>query len=534
MSDALVAAFELLQSEKGISPEVIQEALESALVSAYKKEYGTSQNVEVTFNKKDGSIAVYQIKDVVEEVENESTEISLADAQETNFAYEIGDKMKFEVTPKDFGRLAASTAKQVVTQRLREAERSVIYDEYIQYEDDLMTGIVERQDDNFVFINLGKVEAVMSKRNQIEGEVYKAHDRIKVYVSNVEDATKGPQVFVSRTHPNLIKRLFEQEVPEIYEGIVEIKSIAREAGDRSKIAVYSYDENVDAVGTCVGPKGTRVQSIVNELNGENMDIVEWDEDPIVFIKNALNPADVIDVYIDEENNECTAVVPDMQLSLAIGRRGQNVRLAARLTGYKIDIKAEDEFDPAEFAKEEAEKDIAEDEEVSGISSDVAAEPVIDESDEFFDSIEEMSDEADPDAYEDTENFFSIFDDQADPDVPTEREGLETDEDTPREAEEVTEELADENLDPVVETDLEPAEDPKEAEEYVEDTEPGLVPSEDIEVESIDDEEVDEDLIGDFESEVDESYEPDTEITREVSEELEEVDEELKEQDKDEE
>ena len=327
MSDALIAAFELLQSEKGISPEVIQEALESALVSAYKKEYGTSQNVEIKFDTKTGRIIVYQIKDVVEEVENEYTEIALSEAKEINFAYEVGDKIRFEVTPKNFGRLAASTAKQVITQRLREAERSVIYKEYIQYEDDLMTGIVERQDDNFVFINLGKVEAAMSTRNQIEGEVYKAHDRIKVYVSNVEDATKGPQVFVSRTHPNLIKRLFEQEVPEIYDGVVEIKSIAREAGDRSKLAVYSHDENIDAVGTCVGPKGTRVQSIVNELNGENMDIVEWDEDPVEFIKNALNPADVVEVYLDEENHECIAVVPDMQLSLAIGRRGQNVRLA---------------------------------------------------------------------------------------------------------------------------------------------------------------------------------------------------------------
>ena len=223
MSDALIAAFELLQSEKGISPEVIQEALESALVSAYKKEYGTSQNVEIKFDTKTGRIIVYQIKDVVEEVENEYTEIALSEAKEINFAYEVGDKIRFEVTPKNFGRLAASTAKQVITQRLREAERSVIYKEYIQYEDDLMTGIVERQDDNFVFINLGKVEAAMSTRNQIEGEVYKAHDRIKVYVSNVEDATKGPQVFVSRTHPNLIKRLFEQEVPEIYDGVVEIK-----------------------------------------------------------------------------------------------------------------------------------------------------------------------------------------------------------------------------------------------------------------------------------------------------------------------
>ena len=514
MSDALVAAFELLQSEKGISPEVIQEALESALVSAYKKEYGTSQNVEVEFSTEDGSIAVYQIKDVVEEVENESTEISLADAKDTNFAYEVGDKMKFEVTPKDFGRLAASTAKQVVTQRLREAERSVIYKEYIQYEDDLMTGIVERQDDNFVFINLGKVEAVMSTRNQIDGEVYQAHDRIKVYVSNVEDATKGPQVFVSRTHPNLIKRLFEQEVPEIFEGTVEIKSIAREAGDRSKLAVYSHDDNVDAVGTCVGPKGTRVQSIVNELNGENMDIVEWDEDPVELIRNALNPADVVEVHLDEENHECIAVVPDMQLSLAIGRRGQNVRLAARLTGYKIDIKSESDFDPAELAKEEAIEDMEEDEAIIGISSNVSAESVQDESDEFFDSIEEMSDEEDPDAFEDTEEFFGIFEDQSDSDVPMDTNALEADQDTPQEDEEVTEQLENQNLEETQDPDLEPEDTAEFDKTYETDTEPDL--------ETIEDSDLEEDLAAEPES--------DTEISREVSEELDEVDAELEEQD----
>lgn len=416
MSDALVSAIELLKSEKGISPEVIQEALESALVSAYKKEYGTSQNVEVKFDTKSGKITVYQIKDIVEEVTNENLEIAIDEAKEINFAYEIGDKIRFEVTPKDFGRMAASTAKQVITQRLREAERSVIYNEYIQYENDLMTGIVERQDENFVFINLGKVEAVMSTRNQIEGEVYKAHDRIKVFIHSVQDTTKGPQVFVSRTHPDLIKRLFEQEVPEIYEGTVEIKSIAREAGDRSKIAVYSHDENVDAVGTCVGPKGARVQSVVNELNGENMDIVEWDEDPVVLIKNALNPADVIDVYVSEEERECVAVVPDMQLSLAIGRRGQNVRLAARLTGYKIDIKSESEFDPADIAHLQAQKDIEADDEEKAVSTDFIDEPLQDESEEFFDSIEELSEETDADALEDVDDFFNMFDERQDEDA----------------------------------------------------------------------------------------------------------------------
>ncbi len=521
MSDALIAAFELLQSEKGISPEVIQEALESALVSAYKKEYGTSQNVEVKFDTKNGSITVYQIKDVVEEVENEHTEISLSEAKEINFAYELGDKIRFEVTPKDFGRLAASTAKQVVTQRLREAERSVIYKEYIQYEDDLMTGIVERQDENFVFINLGKVEAAMSTRNQIEGEVYKAHDRIKVYVSNVEDATKGPQVFVSRTHPNLIKRLFEQEVPEIYDGVVEIKSIAREAGDRSKLAVYSHDENIDAVGTCVGPKGTRVQSIVNELNGENMDIVEWDEDPVEFIKNALNPADVLDVYLDEENHECVAVVPEMQLSLAIGRRGQNVRLAARLTGYKIDIKSEDEFDPEEYAELIAKDDIQEDDEFTLVDPDVSNEPVIDDSEEFFDSLEEKAEEVDPessDAVEDDmDGFFEYFDDQDGEDVPLNTKGLETDEDSPREAADVLDELEDERLGEEIVSDLD--QDTEEAPSVDEVYEQDATLGENLETEGMDLPE--------------ERPEADVEISREVSEELEELDAELEEREQEE-
>lgn len=454
MSDALINAFELLQAEKGISAEVIIEALESALVSAYKKEYGTSQNVEVKFDATRGAVIVYQIKDVVEEVEDESTEISIQDAKDVNFAYEIGDKMKFEVTPKNFGRLAASTAKQVVTQRLREAERTVIYDEYIQYEDDLVTGIVERQDDNYVFINLGKVEAAMSTRNQIEGEVYRTHDRIKVYVSNVEDATKGPQVFVSRTHPNLIKRLFEQEVPEIFEGIVEIKSIAREAGDRSKLAVYSHDDNVDAVGTCVGPKGIRVQTIVNELNGENMDIVEWDEDPKEFIKNALNPADVVEVYLDEESRECTAVVPDMQLSLAIGRRGQNVRLAARLTGYKIDIKSEEDFDPTEFIQAQAEKDMLEEGENLDVYTEVTGETVIDNTDEFFDSLEETDVSNDTDALDDAEDFFEIFDDQQDEDTALETEALETDQDELLDNTDIVEEVTEESVDSVDELSVE--------------------------------------------------------------------------------
>ncbi|MFL2070680.1 transcription termination/antitermination protein NusA [Marinilactibacillus psychrotolerans] len=356
MSKELVAALETLEKEKGISKEIVIEALEAALVSAYKRNYGTAQNVEVEFDDDNGEIKVYQVREVSEEVYDSQLEISLTDALEINKAYEIGDKIRFEVTPKNFGRIAAQTAKQVIMQRMREAERSIVYNEYIEYADDLMTGTVERQDNRFIYINLGKVEAVLSKRDQIENERYHTHDRIKVYVSNVENSTKGPQVFVSRTHPNLIKRLFEQEVPEIFDGTVEVVSIAREAGDRSKIAVMSRDENVDPVGTCVGPKGTRVQAIVNELNGENMDIVEWDEDPAIFIKNALNPAQVLEVMFDKENKSCVIVVPDYQLSLAIGKRGQNVRLAAKLTGFKIDIKSESDMSNLEEEAEDLTND----------------------------------------------------------------------------------------------------------------------------------------------------------------------------------
>lgn len=356
MSKELAAALDTLEKEKGISKEIVIDALEAALVSAYKRNYGTSQNVEVVFDESKGSITIYQAKEVVEEVYDSQIEISLAEARERNRAYELGDKIKFEVKPKNFGRIAAQTAKQVIMQRMREAERSIIYNEYIAYEDDLMTGTVERQDNKFIYVNLGKVEAVLSQRDQIENETYQTHDRIKVYVSKVENSTKGPQVFVSRTHPNLIKRLFEQEVPEIYDGTVEIISIAREAGDRSKLAVASRDENVDPVGTSVGPKGARVQAIVNELNGENMDIVEWDKDPAVYIKNALNPAQVLDVKFNEDQHSCVIVVPDYQLSLAIGKRGQNVRLAAKLTGFKIDIKSESDMEAMEQEEEELKDD----------------------------------------------------------------------------------------------------------------------------------------------------------------------------------
>lgn len=344
MSKELVNAFDILQEEKNISKDTIIEAVESALIFAYKKNYDQAQNVEVSFDEKKGEFKVYAVKEVVDTVMDSNLEVSLKDALAIHRAYEIGDHIHFEVTPKNFGRLAAQTAKQVITQRLREAERAKIYEEYVDYEDDLLTGVVERHDRRFVYVNLGRIEAVLTHEGQIPGEQFTQHERIQVYVERVENTTKGPQIYVSRTHPNIIKRLFEQEVPEIYDGTVEIKAIAREAGDRSKVAVYSHDPNIDAVGTAVGQRGQRVQTVVNELRGENMDIVEWDEDPEIFISHALNPAQVLEAHFVPNEKSVVIVVPDDHLSLAIGRRGQNVRLAARLTGYKIDIKSASEWE----------------------------------------------------------------------------------------------------------------------------------------------------------------------------------------------
>ncbi|GMR69788.1 transcription termination factor NusA [Aerococcus viridans] len=372
MSKEMLRAFEALEDEKGISKEVILEALEAALVSAYKRNYQQAQNVEVKFDVKKGSIEVFAVKEVVDLVMDSQLEVSLEDAHDLNSAYEIGDKIKFEVTPKDFGRIAAQTAKQVIMQRVREAERSIIYNEYIDYEDDILTGIVERQDRRYVYVSLGKIEAVIPPEGQIPNETFQPHERVQVYVERVENTTKGPQVYVSRSHPSLLKRLFEQEVPEIFDGTVEIKAIAREAGDRSKVAVVSNDANIDAVGTCVGPRGSRVQRIVDELKGENMDIVQWSDDMATFISNALNPADVLSVHFVPGETSCVVVVPENHLSLAIGKRGQNARLAAKLTNHKIDIKSEADFEAyvqtEEYAERFAEKELV-DEDVDPILAD---------------------------------------------------------------------------------------------------------------------------------------------------------------------
>ena len=351
MSKELVKAMQVLEEEKGISRQVIKEALESALALAYKKNYDQAQNVEVQFDENKGTIKVYSVKEVVETNHDSTLEISLEEALKINRAYEIGDKIKFEVTPKDFGRIATQTAKHVIMQRIREAERENIFEEFSQYVDEIMTGTVERQDHRFIYVNIGRVEAIMPLGEQIPSEQFEPDQRIKVYVAKVDKTSKGPQIVVSRAHNDFLRRLFEQEVPEIYDGTVEVMAIAREAGDRAKVAVRSRDKNIDPVGTCVGPRGQRVQAIVNELNGENMDIIEWNEDPVVFIQNALSPAQVLKVDFNEEAHACIVVVPDNQLSLAIGKRGQNARLAARLTTYKIDIKSESSY--ADYLEEQA-------------------------------------------------------------------------------------------------------------------------------------------------------------------------------------
>ena len=342
MSNELLDALYILEHDKGISREVLIDAIEAALISAYRRNFNQAQNVRIDLNLGKGTMRVFARKDVVEEVFDSRLEISLDDAKAIDPNYQLDDVVEMEVTPKDFGRIAAQTAKQVVTQRVREAERGIIYSEFIDREEDIMTGIVERQDSRFIYVSLGKIEALLPVNEQMPNEQYKPHARIKVFITKVEKTSKGPQIFVSRSHPGLLKRLFEIEVPEIFDGTVEIKSVAREAGDRSKISVYSENEEVDPVGSCVGQKGQRVQAIVNELKGEKIDIVKWSENPVIFVANALSPSKVLEVIVNEEDKATTVIVPDYQLSLAIGKRGQNARLAAKLTGWKIDIKSETE------------------------------------------------------------------------------------------------------------------------------------------------------------------------------------------------
>lgn len=343
MNEEFVGALRELVKEKGICEDLIFTTIQDALVAAYKKNYANvntnAQNVKVNIDRETGEIRVYAQKVVVDEVYDDVTEISIEEAKVVSPKYEVDDIVDLEVTPKNFGRVAAQLAKQVVTQRIKEAERNIIYDEYKEQEFDIITGTILRKDKGMVFVNLGKLEGVIGPNEQIPGEEYKFNEKLKLYIVEVKNGSKGPQIHVSRTHPGLVKRLFELEVPEIFEGVVEVKSISREAGSRSKIAVYSNDEEVDAMGACVGPKGVRVQNIVNELKNEKIDIIKWSKDPAEFIANSLSPAKVLSVEADEENKTAKVVVDDNQLSLAIGKEGQNVRLAAKLTNWKIDIKS---------------------------------------------------------------------------------------------------------------------------------------------------------------------------------------------------
>lgn len=340
MNKELLEAMEVLEKEKNISKDTLIEAIENSLLTACKNHFGKADNVKVTVNPNTCDFAVYAEKAVVENVEDDCLELSLADAKMLNPKYEIGDTVQIPLDSKKFGRIATQNAKNVILQKIREEERKALYNEYFMKEKDVMTGVVQRYLGKNVSINLGRVDAILNESEQVKGETFRPTERVKVYVIEVKDTPKGPRVSVSRTHPDLVKRLFESEVAEVRDGTVEIKAIAREAGSRTKIAVKSNDANVDPVGACVGLNGSRVNSIVSELKGEKIDIINWDDNPAYLIENALSPAKVICVVADEEEREAQVIVPDYQLSLAIGKEGQNARLAARLTGFKIDIKSE--------------------------------------------------------------------------------------------------------------------------------------------------------------------------------------------------
>lgn len=373
MNKELLSAIEYLSKEKGVAADVICESLEAVLITAYKKEFDGNPNAVAHLDKATGDYSIVSPKTVVETVADSGLEISLADARRIDADYEIGDEIVVDVTPANFGRIAAQAAKQVMIQRLREAERDIIYDEFYNRTDDIITGIIQRIEQKNIYVDLGKAEAVLPHSEQIATEEYFVGQRIKCYVVEVRKTPKGAQILLSRTHPGLLKRLFELEVPEISDGVVELQSVAREPGRRSKIAVYSRDPNVDCVGACVGPKGARVQNIVMELQNEKIDIVKWDQDPAVYIANALSPAQVISVTVDEEKKASAVVVPDYQLSLAIGKAGQNARLAAKLTNWKIDIKSEsqvEEEDDNDFIDDDIMSELAEPSETADTSEEI--------------------------------------------------------------------------------------------------------------------------------------------------------------------
>ncbi|WP_311564477.1 transcription termination factor NusA [Peptoniphilus duerdenii] len=404
MNEEFILALNQLESEKGIKKDIVFEALEAALISSYKKNFGMSnQNIVVDINKENGNIKIFKEMTVVDEVEDEDTEISLEDAEEISSKYKVGSIVRIEIDPMKFGRIAAQTAKQVVIQKIKDAEKDIIYDDFIDREGELITGQVQRSSKGYVFIDLGKSEGILPPNEQIKGEDYSHGNRYKMIILEVKKTPKGPQIILSRSHPNLIKRLFELEVPEIHDGIVEVFNISREAGSRTKIAVYSKSEDVDPLGACVGFKGARVKAILDSLGEEKIDIIIWDRDIDHFIANALSPSNVEKVFIDDSNKQALVVVPDYQLSLAIGKEGQNVRLAAKLTNWKIDIKSVSQFEEyleaenmtedelyAKLGYEDDEDENVADEEIE--FHDEAAAEDIDEEDEM--DLEEAEDNID--------------------------------------------------------------------------------------------------------------------------------------------
>ncbi|HIX71980.1 MAG TPA: transcription termination factor NusA [Candidatus Anaerobutyricum stercoripullorum] len=411
----LIDALNQLQKEKNIEKEVIMQAIEDSLVAACNRDFGKNAIVKVNMDRETGAISVFVEKTVVEEVEDSATEISLEDAKMRDIHYEIGDIVNIEVTPKNFGRIAAQHARSVIVQKIKEEERRVLFEHFAHKEKDIVTGVVQRYNGKNICISLDdKTDAVLTEKEQVKGEVFHPTDRIKLYIIEVRDTNKGPKILVSRTHPELVKRLFEKEVAEVYDGTVEIKSIAREAGSRTKIAVASNDPNVDPVGACVGINGARVNAIVNDLKGEKIDIITWSDDPAVLIENALSPSNVISVDVNTEEKSARVVVPDYQLSLAIGKEGQNARLAAKLTGYKIDIKSEsqaaelaqemdfddsfddmddsyDEYDEADYAEEPYTEEADSD---AGDHYDEADDAEYGEADDSYDQADDAGEEAD--------------------------------------------------------------------------------------------------------------------------------------------
>lgn len=404
MNEEFILALNQLESEKGIKKDIVFEALEAALISSYKKNFGMSnQNIVVDINKENGNIKIFKEMTVVDEVEDEDTEISLEDAEEISSKYKVGSIVRIEIDPMKFGRIAAQTAKQVVIQKIKDAEKDIIYDDFIDREGELITGQVQRSSKGYVFIDLGKSEGILPPNEQIKGEDYSHGNRYKMIILEVKKTPKGPQIILSRSHPNLIKRLFELEVPEIHDGIVEVFNISREAGSRTKIAVFSKSEDVDPLGACVGFKGARVKAILDSIGEEKIDIIIWDRDIDHFIANALSPSNVEKVFIDDSNKQALVVVPDYQLSLAIGKEGQNVRLAAKLTNWKIDIKSVSQFEEyleaenmtedelyAKLGYEDDEDEDVADEEIE--FHDEAAAEDIDEEDEM--DLEEAEDNLD--------------------------------------------------------------------------------------------------------------------------------------------